>query len=209
MRARLPGLGWRSPVGLILGVVLAGCASAATPAMPVTAIPTGSPATPALIATSSPTVAPATPGGAATTSPSGLPDRVLVSGTADCGIEDLTETSEGETTVYRGTLTCTYSMSDPRVSGTETGDLTLVYLKVPALEIDRFSFITTLTTEGGTWRGSGWGSEYWDADGLHTSGIGGFVGEGAYAGLAYRILFAQGVPGQDAYIVSGWIEPAG
>lgn len=136
---------------------------------------------------------------------------MLVSGTFDCGVENGTETREGQFTIYRGTITCDVTMSDPRVSGREAGDITIVYLKDKRgkLVIDKWWGTTTLTNDGGTWRSvSAWGSEYTHAGVLRSSGTTLYIGEGAYAGLTYRQLFAQGVPEADAYIASGWIEPA-
>jgi hypothetical protein len=145
---------------------------------------------------------------------SDLGDRVPVIGTAACG-NDLSEvSSDGGLTVMRGPLTCTYAMSDPRVSGDELSDMTVVYLKRADLEIDKWFYPTgKLTNAGGTWRASGWGSEFWDdAGAIHTSGTSLYVGEGAYAGLVFRAIYAQGGeisgPSGIEYIVAGWIEPA-
>jgi hypothetical protein len=133
----------------------------------------------------------------------------LVSGTQDCGIEDEVETTEGQVTTIRGTLSCTDTLSDPRVSGVERGPVTLVYADLPSLEVDRWSVDMTLTNEGGTWRGAGWGSEFWDeSGGLRTTGTVLYVGEGGYDGLQYRVLIAQSPEWQlGHYIMSGWIEP--
>jgi hypothetical protein len=83
----------------------------------------------------------------------------------------------------------------------------MVYTSLPDLEIDRWSVPATLTNDGGTWVGQGWGREFWDADGgLHTSGTVLYVGHGDYEGLAYRLFLAQS-PDWTDYILSGWIEP--
>lgn len=139
---------------------------------------------------------------------------VVVTGSLSCGV-DLTESStKGGITTYTGPLTCTHSMSDPRVSGTEVSDLTVVWTDQPGLVIDEWFYPTgTLTNDGGSWRASGWGSEFWDEnEAIHTSGTSVYIGEGAYAGLVYRLLYAQGagIGGDEVeYIAAGWIEPAG
>jgi hypothetical protein len=65
-----------------------------------------------------------------------------------------------------------------------------------------------LALEGGTWRGACYGSGFVDpADrGQYTSGYATLVGEGAYEGLVYHLLFAQS-PEADHYFYAGWIEP--
>jgi hypothetical protein len=137
-------------------------------------------------------------------------ERVTVFGNLDCGIQDITEAKEGQTTVYHGKLVCVHQMSDPRVSGREEDDMTVVYLDIPTLNVDKWSYPTgTLSNAGGTWRASGWGSDFWDEnDQLHTSGTSYYVGEGGYAGLVYRLLYAQGPETEPyAYLAAGWIEP--
>ena len=60
------------------------------------------------------------------------------------------------------------------------------------------------------WRASGRGSESWDAkDDLHTSGSSYYVGEGGYAGLVFRLMYAQG-PDTAPFgsLAAGWIDPA-
>lgn len=139
-------------------------------------------------------------------------ERVVVYGNLDCGIENISQANEGETTVYRGTLVCRHQMSDPRVSGLEESDMTVVYLQTPGLEMDKWIYPTgRLTNDGGTWRASGWGSEFWDEEGenLRTSGTSYYLGEGGYAGLVYRLLYAQGPETAPyGYLAAGWIEPA-
>lgn len=116
--------------------------------------------------------------------------------------------TNGQVTTYNGTLRCVDTVSDPRVSGQEVGDVTLVETELPDLHIDRWSVEMTLTNAGGTWAGTGWGSEFWDGHGdLRTSGAVLYVGHGAYEGLQYRVLIAQS-PDWQHYIMAGWIEPA-
>lgn len=160
-------------------------------------------------ATSSPSQMPAPSTSAASTSPSDSPGRILVSGTADCPSGgDMTATTEGQVTTYRGPITCTVSMSDPRVSGELRGELTIAYVELPGYKIDKWTDSITITNAGGTWRGTGFGSEFWDeTGGLRTTGTEFYVGEGGYAGLTLRTLLAQS-PDWDQYIIAGWIEPA-
>jgi hypothetical protein len=50
------------------------------------------------------------------------------------------------------------------------------------------------------------------ADDVFSSGTDLLQGQGAFAGLTYRVLWARerpmSAPGTSAYVVSGWIEPA-
>jgi hypothetical protein len=121
----------------------------------------------------------------------------------------MTETFEGQVRITRATLRCSGTMSDPRVTGMAEGHITLVYTKVPGLEVNHWSADDmTLTTEGGRWRGTTSGSDFWDEAGaLHNSGTGLYVGEGAYEGLSYRFFLAQS-PDWEESILSGWIEPS-
>lgn len=145
--------------------------------------------------------------------PSSFADRVPVTGaTKDCGLQDLrtTDTSGGVQT-QTATLHCTYEMSDPRVSGLEEAKLTMHWVQGANPEVDYYLVEDdVLTNDGGTWRGSGWGSEYNDESGdWYTTGTSLFVGEGGYAGLSYRMLLAReglALAGRP-YMVSGWIEP--
>lgn len=154
-------------------------------------------------------------GSAASPSASPLPspfaDRVNVSGAATCGLTTIrtTETTPSLET-QTATLHCTYEMSDARVSGSEDAQLTMHWVTSLDNEVDYYLVEgDVLTNDGGTWRGSGWGSEYTDVSGaLYTGGFARYLGEDGYAGLSYRIMLARETgPGQP-YIVAGWIEPA-
>ena len=157
-----------------------------------------------------PAAPPMTTPSASVASPAVTAERVLFSGALDCGFPDgLKETTEGQITTYTGKIACTLAMSDPRASGEEVGEITMAYLKLPGYEIDKWTGATTLTNAGGSWRGTAFGSDFWDETGVaRTTGTAGYVGEGGYAGLTMRFLFAQGPGLGDAYIVAGWIEPA-
>lgn len=134
--------------------------------------------------------------------------RIYVSGTAECDWTDGPATTrEGKTVLHTGTLTCIEKMSDPRVSGQD--DIQLIETYIPEHKIARFVCESeTLTTNGGTWRGDCYGSEYWDRQGgLFTNGHASLRGEGAFDGLTYEVLFTQ-APGGGPYLYVGYIESA-
>lgn len=137
-------------------------------------------------------------------------DKVLVSGTAVCDFTSaLSEQKRGSFSIFTGTMACTEEMSDPRVSGRDEFNLTQTQVFRP--DVAWFSLEDqVLTTEGGTWRGGGFGSEFTNPDDgdLYTSGHSTLVGEGAYKGLVYRQLYYQSSAEADHYFLSGWIEPA-
>jgi hypothetical protein len=143
------------------------------------------------------------------------PERTLFSGILDCGFPDgLAETTEGQITTYTGKIACSMSVSDPRASGEYEGQITMVYLDMPGYTIDKWwasgEEPARLTNAEGSWRSTeAFGSEFWDeTDAVRTTGTEGYIGEGAYAGLTMRTVFAQGtLEAVDAYIVVGWIEP--
>ncbi len=186
-----------------LALALAGCAggdaTSSSPTATATTMTTPSPSVASI-----PWVASLVPTG----------ERTLFIGTADCGFPDgLEETTEGQITTYTGKIACTVKTSDPRASGEETGEITMVYLDMPGFEVNKWwaSGSWTFTTAGGSWRGTeGFGADVWDEAGaVRTTGTEGYVGEGANDGLTMRTLFAQGTSEPaDAYIVVGWIEPA-
>lgn len=187
----------RTAVAILVALALASCSGGtATSSLPTATATTQTTPTPSV----------------ASLAPSG--ERTLFSGSADCGFPGgLEETTEGEITTYRGRITCTVRTSDPRASGEETGEITMVYLDTPGFEANKWwsSGPWTFTTAEGTWRGTeAFGADVWDEAGaVRTTGTERYVGEGIYADLAMRTLFAQGTsePGR-AYIVVGWIEPA-
>jgi len=113
-------------------------------------------------------------------------------------------------------IDCDYVMSDPRVTGTAHYELLATFVELEALN-GTSNFWTgkaTLTGQGGTWEGTGFGSEFVSEPmkpmTLHTTGTDLYKGQGAFAGLTYRVLFAREtllIPGA-LYVVSGWIEPS-
>jgi len=201
MAGRVP---MRRLLSCAIVVLTAGCAAGTGP--PSVSVPP----TPAEM----PAVTPMTSPSAAVSNAAVPAVRTLFSGTEDCGFPDgLNESTKGGITTYTGRIACTLTMSDPRASGEETGEITMVYLDMPGYKIDKWwgSVGTgTLTNARGSWRRTeAFGSEFWDeSDAVRTTGTAGYVGEGGYAGLRMRTLFAQGTLEGDAYVVVGWIEPA-
>jgi hypothetical protein len=136
--------------------------------------------------------------------------RTLVVGTGVCdGSLDIVGVTG------KGKWWCDDRMSDPRVSGRETFDLTMTMDRPLRPGMDHpgmDSFVCKneiLKGTGGTWRGTCFGSEFWDKAGkLHTSGHATLFGRGAFKGLVYHLLYAQSPP-VDHYVYSGWIEATG
>lgn len=139
-------------------------------------------------------------------------DRTNVSGRMDGGL-----VSEDEAT-SRLYFEFTYTMSDPRVSGTEKIDCTERAFDLPDLGLGAgvgvwWDCAMVLHGQGGTWKGmTGYGSEYMKSHQLHTNGTNIYEGQGAFAGLRYVTLFS-GSPWTNAlygegYVIAGWIEPA-
>lgn len=196
---RLRGPWLVAVASVALAGLLSGCATGATSAPSPTPIPTPTPT-----AMPSP-------------SPSAASERTYVSGTMTCGIvgeEDPTASGEYQP----GTLLidCACEMSDPRVTGTVHYELAATFVALDAVNgtSNFWSGTSTLEVAGGTWTGSGYGSEFVSDPikpmTLYTTGADRFEGQGAFDGLAYQMLYAREnplVPGVP-YIVSGWIEPA-
>lgn len=121
-------------------------------------------------------------------------DSLVVAGTATCSFSEAGVDPEGGPGFL---VTCELSMSDPRVSGTETHD--------------RFRFVNggelgdvwiaeeaTITNAEGTWRGSAQGAD----TGLPT-GEAHYYGEGAYEGLEFHYYFDNDDSG---VAFRGWIS---
>jgi len=113
-------------------------------------------------------------------------------------------------------IDCDCAMSDPRVTGTDHYELLATFVELEALNgtSNFWTSKATLTGQGGTWQGTGFGSEFVSEPmkpmTLYTSGTDLYKGQGAFAGLTYRVLFARETPLQPGvpYVVSGWIEPS-
>ncbi len=160
----------------------------------------------------------ATPEATATPEASG---RTLVSGSMACSDNELDPEGPPSPTpevlpsgVERQwfDLTCTFTMSDPRVSGTERYVYLGTVVDVPDLPGGTIlwdSVPLVLTTAGGTWKGVGMGADYFHEPTLYTVGHTVYEGEGAYAGLTYTQMWAREVRSSlaEPYLVSGWIEP--
>jgi hypothetical protein len=141
-------------------------------------------------------------------------ERTNVSGRM--GGEGLYKEDEATSRLY---FEFTYTMSDPRVSGTEKIDCTERFFDLPDLGTGAgvgvwWDCSSVLTGQGGTWKGvTGYGSEYMKDGQLRTNGTNIYEGQGAFAGLRYVTLFSSG-PEMDVwypeggYQIAGWIEPA-
>lgn len=171
----------------------------------------------------SPTAAPA-PTPAASTGPG----RTLVSGKLSCRLnypeaEETPTPTPAEATptpapnqVYgweHFDLVCDYAMSDPRLSGTERYVSAAVALELPGIGGANLwdDGAVTLTAEGGSWEGRAVGTDFEDDGRLRTFGYNIYEGRGAFAGLAATLFFYtdSGTMGMGApYLVSGWIEPS-
>lgn len=197
----------RVMAGMAVTLLLAGCAAGAT----------GTPGSPASAASPSTAVTP-------TPATSAAGDRTYVSGTMSCrivGEEDPAATDTamyGDLAPFVGYIDCDYTMSDPRVTGTQHYTLLNTFAGLEAVNgtSNFWTSTSTLETKDGTWTGSGYGSEFVSEPirpmVLFTSGTDLLEGQGAFAGLTYRVLWARERPMSAApaseYVVSGWIEPA-
>lgn len=191
-----------------VALVVAGCAAGSAgrastgPAAPGTAPPT------------------AAPTASLPPSPPGSSERTWFTGTAS-GVfpGGLSETTEGGFATYVGTYRITYVTSDPRASGTETGELTMLAVDMPdGYTVNKWFMREcadfALTNAEGAWRCTeAFGADMWDPTGdIHSVHTAAYTGEGGYAGLRMRLFAAQGTTEpEDAsaeFIVHGWIEPA-
>jgi hypothetical protein len=169
----------------------------------------------------SPVAAAATPAPPPTPASSATPGRTLVSGSMSCQLHGVPGPGESpyptRQEIRSGVarewfdLTCTYTMSDPRVSGTERYSYLGMVVDVPDLPggaIFWDSVPLVLTTAGGTWKGVGMGVDYLHEPTLYTVGYTVYEGQGAYSGLTYMLMWSRGTRNYgDPYLVSGSIEP--
>jgi hypothetical protein len=201
--------------GLAVGMLLVACSAGGAASTPTTATPD---------AVATPAVAVATPGSCPTAAPSPASDRTYVRGKMTCQIVggDIHETP-GDYTSYPLDLDCSLSMSDARVSGTAHYSTLATFISLePTLEgtSNYWKSTSTLEAEGGTWTGSGYGSEFVSSlldPGLtlYSNGTDVFVGQGSFEGLRFVALWSMGREldlidprSGYGYRVSGWIEPA-
>ena len=109
-----------------------------------------------------------------------------------------------------GVFRCRSEMSDPRVTGWVdwTLDPYYIYYTTPP-RTGRMEASAALTPDegGGSWRGTGFGVDIWNDDGLSTVFHTEYIGEGEYEGLVYREWGSQ-KPGSDGYEVIGYIQDA-
>jgi hypothetical protein len=138
-------------------------------------------------------------------------DATVVVGSGVCDMTSVSEEAVDGVDVIVEHFVCEDEMSDPRVSGTE--DMMVVSRVADYSTGGTWTAQdTTLTNDGGTWRGSMQGVV--DLAGVHpfaegvrpfNYGEAHYIGEGAYDGLEYHyyISGSNGTAG-----VTGWIQPA-
>jgi len=102
---------------------------------------------------------------------------------------------------------CRASMSDPRVSGDRSIDLTVIFEPAGATA-GRWMASTTVRSALGRWRGSGNGAAARAPEGRGVAlyGVVRYAGEGVFSRLAYTELVAWG---DQLVRMSGWIESRG
>ncbi len=179
-------------------------AAVAATSASTTAVPSrlASPATPAPVtATASIPVAPT----ASSATPVVAGPAAVISGTEVCGSFDGgTTTTAGGTEQLRGAVaTCTATMNDPRVSGTDVVTFNYDGWTAPggAQSIAMQWGAGRLTTPGGTWEGDWAGVIY---PGLRDDITLWYRGTGAYAGLTYT---AHLTGSMGRYVYEGLIYP--
>jgi hypothetical protein len=195
------GLG-KSVACLAASVLLAGCATGSTPSPQ----PNSVPATPAVTPSAA---APAASSTTAASTPKPTPAAVtygpvaVVAGTDDCAIDLGSGTAgpDGLTQYREGRLTCTASVNDPRVSGTEQGTWNRNWWGTPGVPGAGVQWGTIrLENAGGTWEGKATGVSSTDrGDAIAVW----YTGTGGYAGLSYFEL----ITGKGPWTIRGQIQP--
>jgi hypothetical protein len=140
--------------------------------------------------------------------------RVFVHGYSQQGCTLLNEKSvpndDPDIDLIEGVFRCRDEMSDPRVTGWVdwTLDPYYIYYTTPP-RTGRMEASPALTPDegGGSWRGTGFGVDIWNDDGLSTVFHNEYIGEGEYEGLVYRQWGSQ-KPGSDGYELIGYIQDA-
>jgi hypothetical protein len=180
--------------GLATVALLAGCAAGATVAPSPT---TSAPASPAMTRPSSPATSPTLAARPSATTTS-------VAGTAACPTDEpgtATTVADGYQQFRGGTLVCTVTTGDPRVSGTETASPWNVDMwgKLDSVATVQWGKLR-LENAGGAWEGTGSGVYSSDRGDIVVSW---FNGIGGYAGLGYFELRT----GKEPNTVRGLIFP--
>lgn len=195
MNARSPA--GRLLVGLTIAALVTGCATGASSTrLPETLAPTGGPSETVAASTPSPTRAAVTYGPVS-----------VVTGTNTCSTMDWLVTTDPDGThhVRGGTVDCTTTTDDPRVSGRHVDSGTVSFDLWGDPDAGRFSLVqwatARLENDGGTWEGRlsgiaslpGWGDiiTIW------------YRGTGDYAGLSYFELHT----GQGLWKIRGQVFP--
>lgn len=135
-------------------------------------------------------------------------DATAVVGASTCTLTDVSDDVVDDVRVIVERFECEDTMSDPRVTGTET--LLSTSRIEPGAAAGTWSAPdAVLTTDGGTWRG--WAQGVVDLTGVlpfaegvtpFNYGEAHYVGEGAYQGLEYHVY----VSGSNSELgVAGWI----
>jgi hypothetical protein len=129
-----------------------------------------------------------------------------VSGTAACDSTGSgTIDPQGELDVL---VTCQLSLSDPRVSGSETQDRVRILAGDVGAGDVRVAEDARITTSEGTWRGRVQAATD-DAAVPAAIGEAHYIGEGAYEGLEFHYYFADLDSAEGGPVaVHGWISPA-
>jgi hypothetical protein len=103
--------------------------------------------------------------------------------------EESVPSDDPDIDLNEGVFRCRDEMSDPRVTGWVDWTLDPYYVHYTTdPETGRFEGSPVLTPDerGGTWRGTGFGVDIWNDDGLATALHDEYVGEGQYEELVYR-----------------------
>jgi hypothetical protein len=182
MDPRLPTR--RLVAGLAVTTLLAGCGGGAT--------------------VSPPSTTPTSPGPTASPTPTAAVKVVSVAGTTTCPAADLgsgTTVSDGYQEFRDGTLACTVTASDPRVSGIERGSPwnTNMWGKTDSVAMVQWGALR-LENAGGAWEGTGSGVSSSDRGDIVVSW---YRGTGGYAGLGYFELRS----GKEPYAIRGLVFP--
>lgn len=131
---------------------------------------------------------------------------VAVSGTGQWTYSPVSENVQDFNRVIVEHFVCTTAISDPRISGQDTMDITTTYEPAYSTTARWEAQNVTRTNSGGTWRGNWRGNLTMDNAGVpYNYGEATYTGEGDYAGLTYHELMTGG---NTSSTKAGWIEPS-